>query len=65
MGPAQLVGGMLCQRYGGKITFTLSNLLMAVFCLMIPFGAEFGIKVVIMLRVLQGAVGVSNDIDAQ
>ncbi|XP_065204366.1 vesicular glutamate transporter 1-like [Planococcus citri] len=57
MGPAQLLGGMMCQRYGGKITFTLSNLIMAVVSLMIPFGAGLGIKVLIMLRVLQGIFG--------
>lgn len=58
MGPAQLVGGMLCQKYGGKITFGYSNLIMAILTFMIPFAAEFGIKVVIIIRVLQGFAGV-------
>lgn len=58
MGPSQLLGGILCQKYGGKITFGYSNFVMALLTLLIPFVAELGIKSVILVRVLQGFAGV-------
>lgn len=59
MGPAQLVGALLCQRYGGKLIFGISNIGLGVLSCMTPLAASFGVVTVIVIRALQGIVGVN------
>lgn len=58
MGLAQLVGGLLCQKYGGKLVFGYSNLILGVANFLIPTAAETGIYTLIALRAVQGMAGV-------
>lgn len=60
MGPAKLFGGLLCQKYGGKVVFGYSKFTLALLSCFIPTAAKFDYKVVIVIRVLQGiAAGLS------
>lgn len=59
MGLAQLVGGLLCQKYGGKVVFGYSNLMLGVANFLIPVAAGINIYVLIAVRAAQGMAGVS------
>lgn len=59
MGPAKLFGGLLCQKYGGKVVFGYSKFTLALLSCFIPTAAKFDYKVVIVIRVLQGIAAVS------
>lgn len=59
MGVAQLIGALLCQKYGGKIVFGISNLSLGVLSLLIPAAADFGVIPVIAIRAVQGILGVN------
>ncbi len=59
MGVAQLIGGLLCQKYGGKVVFGFSNFSLGFLNFLIPAASKVGVKTVIAVRVLQGMTGVS------
>lgn len=64
MGLAQLFGALLCQKYGGKKVYLFSNLFLGILSCLIPLAAEIGIKVLIVVRCLQGIAGVSESINS-
>ena len=59
MGLAQLSGGILCQKYGGKLVFGYSNLIIGAANFLIPTAADISIYALIALRAIQGLTGVS------
>lgn len=59
MGLAQLAGGLLCQKYGGKMVFGYSNLIIGLANFLIPTAAGINIYALIALRAVQGMAGVS------
>ncbi|KAK7573608.1 hypothetical protein V9T40_010799 [Parthenolecanium corni] len=57
MGLAQLAGGLLCQKYGGKMVFGYSNLIIGLANFLIPTAARIDIYALIALRAVQGMAG--------
>lgn len=59
LGIGQLIGGLLCQKYGGKVVFEISNLSLGLLNCIIPVAADINVEAVIIIRILQGILGVS------
>lgn len=60
MGLASLLGGVLSQKVGGKIMFGYANLLCGALNIITPAVAKFGAMWVVLIRVIQGFLGVIN-----
>lgn len=58
MGFAQLGGALLCQKFGGKFVFAISNVSLGILSCLIPIASGFGVHIVIIIRAVQGIVGV-------
>lgn len=58
LGTSQLIAALLCQKFGGKVVFGFSNMIVGLLACMIPLMAEFGVEAVIVVRALQGLAAV-------
>lgn len=61
----QILGGIFAARYGTKLIFGLSNFLSSFLCFFIPFAANWDINYLIGLRLIQGAIAVTNNTEFQ
>ncbi|KNC33126.1 hypothetical protein FF38_04718, partial [Lucilia cuprina] len=52
----QLPGGILAKKYGTKLVFGLSNVICCWMCFFIPMAAYNNFKILITLRIIQGAI---------
>ncbi|XP_065360360.1 sialin-like [Calliphora vicina] len=52
----QLPGGILAKKYGTKLIFGLSNVICCWMCFFIPMAAYGSFKILIILRIIQGAI---------
>lgn len=50
----QFIGGVIAGKYGSKWVFGLGNVLTAVFTLLSPKAADWGVEAFIFIRVMQG-----------
>ena len=50
----QIPGGILAERFGGKIVFGMGVLLTDLFCLITPVAARSSKELLIVVRVLTG-----------
>lgn len=55
-----LPGSVLAQKFGPKIVLGSTLFISAVMSSLIPFGAQYGAKVVIFIRMMQGFFSVSD-----
>lgn len=50
----QFIGGVIAGKYGAKWVFGVGNVMTAVFTLLSPIAAEWGLSAFILVRVMQG-----------
>lgn len=57
---SQIPGGILSKRYGTKLVFGGANFVVAICSFLIPVAAFWDVKMLIMLRTIQGFLAVSS-----